>query len=84
MVLGLDAKLAKLKIEVAMVGGGGGAALTVIVNAGSVAELADVAALISMLLSAPTFEAAGVPESEPVLLLKAAQAGLFLMLKLTV
>jgi hypothetical protein len=36
-----------------------------------------------MLLSAPTFEEDGVPESEPVELLKVAQAGLFVMLKVT-
>jgi hypothetical protein len=36
-----------------------------------------------MLLSEPTFEAEGVPESEPVEVLKVAQAGLFVMVKLT-
>jgi hypothetical protein len=80
----LDKKLAKLNTGVAVVAGGGGAALTVMVNAGSAAEPADALASISILSSAPTFDADGVPESEPVELLKAAQAGLFLMLKLTV
>ncbi|HEV7136830.1 MAG TPA: hypothetical protein VGN43_09370 [Steroidobacteraceae bacterium] len=83
----MDEKFAKLKTWVATVGGGGGggggAGLTVMVNAGNAAELAEVPASISILLSVPTFEADGVPESEPVVVLKSAQAGLLLMRKLT-
>ena len=37
--------------------------------------------LMTMLLSVPTSEAEGVPESEPLAMLKLAQAGLFWMLK---
>jgi hypothetical protein len=79
----LPKKLAKLKTGVAVVGGGGGAGLTVMVNAGSAAEFPDALASISILLSEPTLEADGVPDSEPLELLKVAQAGLFAMLKLT-
>jgi hypothetical protein len=59
------------------------AAATAMANAGSAAELVPLLTLITMLLSVPTLEADGVPESVPVVLAKVAQAGLSVMLKLT-
>jgi hypothetical protein len=59
------------------------AALTAMLNAGSAAELVPLLTLITMLLSVPTAEVDGVPESVPVVAAKVAQAGLSVMLKLT-
>jgi hypothetical protein len=52
-------------------------------NAASVAVLWALLMLIVMSLSLPTSEAAGVPESEPLTVLKVAQEGLFRTLKET-
>jgi hypothetical protein len=52
-------------------------------NDGSAADFCELLTLMRMLLSVPTSEAVGVPESVPFVLLKLAQAGLFWMLKLS-
>jgi hypothetical protein len=61
-----------------------GVALTVIANAVSDAFNVPSPTLIAMPLVAPTSPAAGVPVSAPVLVLKLAQAGLFVMLNVRV
>jgi hypothetical protein len=64
-------------------GGGGGAFVTVIVNAGSEVLLDPSLALITMPGSVPTFAADGVPASWPVAESKAAQAGLAAIAKVS-
>lgn len=68
------------------VGGGEDAvaALTAMANGASLAEVLPLLALITMSLSVPTFADDGLPVSEPVVLLKVAQAGLLEILKVTV
>jgi hypothetical protein len=56
-----------------------GPVVTVIENAGSEALAAPSATLIRMPAVVPTFAAAGVPDSCPVVLLKVAHDGLFTM-----
>jgi hypothetical protein len=60
-----------------------GAEFTVIENAGSDVVALPSLALITMFAYEPTFAAVGVPDNWPVLVLKVAQAGLFVMLKLS-
>ncbi len=56
-------------------GGGGGAFATMIANAGREELLDPSLTLITMPGSVPTFAAAGMPDSWPVLLLKVAHEG---------
>src|ERR1700728_2040356 len=92
MLAGCDEKFAKLKICVAPPPGGGGggggggeeaAGLTVMLKAGSDAEVPAALALITMLAYVPTVLAFGNPSSEPVDLLKKAQPGWCVILKVT-
>ena len=61
-----------------------GAALTVIVNAGSEALTEPSLTLIAILGNVPTFAAAGVPVSRPVAVLNVAQLGRFAIANVSV
>jgi hypothetical protein len=67
-----------------MVGGGGGAELTVMVKAGSEADWLPSLTLITIGLDVPTSAAAGVPLSLPVAVSNAAHEGLPVMAKVSV
>ena len=67
-----------------IVGGWFGAALMVIVNAGSEALAEPSLTPIAMLENAPTFAAPGVPDSCPVVVLNVAQLGRFAIVNVSV
>src|SRR5215469_5700307 len=64
--------------------GGGAAAFTVMVKAGSETVVAPSLTEMSMFASVPTLATAGVPDSCPVVVLKLAHEGLLAMLKVSV
>jgi len=62
---------------------GGAAAVTVMVNGARDAEAVPSLTEIVMLANVPTFDAAGVPDSWPVVVLNEAQDGMFAIEKLS-